>query len=254
MNLALKSKNPLNLLRQLLRFEMIYLLHGEDKTASYARIEQIIKTYLPQKRITLSKENTKDDLYMAVFSGSILDEENIIIVRNFIKDKKIVAKDYIFKNTPKEKVLIFWEEGQITPTQVKTLDAFAAVENFKPEPVIFRFLDSLSPNSKTTLSMLYNLQSETPQPIIIWHTASRLLLLLLAKMGANPKQAGAITGRNLADWQWEKIKNQARTFDLSSLKNFFQGCLKADLAAKTGKTDLDEATLTSFLVLKYLKA
>ncbi|GEM_PF-3354722 len=232
---------------------MIYLLHGEDKSAAYARLEQIIKTYPQAKRLNFSKENTKDDLYMAIFGTSLLEDENVLIVQNFLRDKKLTVKDEIFKKTPKDTVLVLWEQGQISPSQIRSLAAFSQVEAFKPEPVIFRFLDALSPNAKSTLSSLQNLESEQESPII-WHISSRLIHLILAKLGASSDQAGKISGRNLAPWQWDKIKNQTGLFDLKTLKNFLTGCLKADLANKTGKTNLEEPTLATFLILKYLKS
>lgn len=233
---------------------MIYLLHGEDETASYARLEQIIKTYPRAKRLNFSKENTKDDLYMAIFGTSLLPDKNILVAHNFLKEKKVTAKDEIFKNTPKDTLLVLWEQGQISPSQIKSLTAFATVEAFKPEPIIFRFLDSLSPDAKRSLSSLQELEYQDLTYPIIWHVSARLILLTLAKLGANSNQAGKISGRNLAPWQWDKIKNQAGLFDLKTLKNFLTGCLKADLANKTARTNLEEPTLTTFLILKYLKS
>jgi hypothetical protein len=245
---------------------MIYLLHGEEKTSAYARLGQIAKTYPNSKRITFSKENTRDDLYMAIFNTSIVEEESILVVQNFLKDKKINAKDEIFKNTPKDKVLIFWEQSQITPAQVKAIATTAQIEVFKPEPVIFRFLDSLAPDSKAPLFMLQNLQPPDPGGAgaasgskisynysIMWHLSTRILLMILAKMGASAVAAGKISGRQLVPWQWDKIKMQSRPFKLDNLRNFLAGTLKVDLLIKTGKTDLDEPTLTSLLILKYLK-
>lgn len=235
---------------------MIYLLHGEDKTAAYARLEQIIKTHPQAKRLNFSKENTRDDLYMAIFGTSLLEDQNALIVQNFLKDKKLTVKDEIFKNTPKDTLLVFWEEGQISPSQIKSLAPLAQIEAFKPQLPIFRFLDTLSPNAKRTLSSLQKVEAEgesSTQPII-WHLSSRLVLLILAKLGASLPVAAKITGRNLAPWQWDKIRSQAALFDLETLKHFLAGCLKADLANKTGKTNLAEPTLTTFLILKYLKS
>ncbi len=245
---------------------MIYLLHGEDKTAAYARLEQIIKTHPKAKRLNFSKENTRDDLYMAIFGTSILEDKNILVTQNFLKDKKLTAGDVIFKNTPKDTILIFWEQGEITPAQIKSIAVLAKVEGFKPQSFIFQFLDSLSPDTKRSLSSLQNLEYQDHESAgqvgdrggaysypLIWHISARLILLILAKLGANSAQASQISGRNLAPWQWDKIKNQANLFELKTLKNFLTGCLKADLAAKTGKTALGQQELIAFLMLKYLR-
>lgn len=267
MNLELKSISRLKVLHQSLRPEMIYLLHGEDKTASYARLSQILQNYHGKARVNFAKENTKDDLYLVVLGGNLFGEESVVIAQNFIRDKKLTPKDPIFKKIPDGRILILWEHWQLTPGEVKSLAPFSHIESFKPEPLIFRFLDSLSPNSKSSLRALQNLQSETPRPApsltredervaysypLIWHLSARTLYLIIAKLGAESAVAAQITGRPLADWQWQKIKNQAKLFDMETLKKFFAGALKADLMAKTAKTDLDQFTISSLLILKYL--
>ncbi|MDO8487038.1 MAG: hypothetical protein Q7S45_01985 [Candidatus Curtissbacteria bacterium] len=239
---------------------MIYLLHGEDKTAAYIRLEQIIKTYPKAKRLHFSKENTRDDLYMAIFGTTLLEDENILVAHNFLKDKKLTVKDEIFKNTPKDTTIVFWEQAEIAPAQIKSIALLARVETFKPRAFIFQFLDTLSPDAKRSLSILRDLEyQQDPDPAaysypLIWHISARLILLTLAKLGASASQAGQISGRNLAPWQWDKIKNQANLFELKTLKNFLTGSLKADLAIKTGKTGLEEPELTAFLMLKYLRS
>jgi len=228
------------------------MLHGEDKTAAYARIGQIIKTDPPGKHLSFAKENTRDELYMAIFGTNLLEEENIIVVQNYLKDKKLNYKDEIFQNIPSDKTIIFLESGEITPAAIKALAQLATIEVFKPEPIIFHFLDSLSPNSKNSLSLLQKLRAQGENPII-WNISARLMLLILAKLNAPKVLAQSLSGRNLADWQWTKIKSQAGVFSLDSLKGFLAGCLKADLMIKTGKTNLDESTLATFLLIKYLK-
>ncbi len=231
---------------------MIYLLHGEDQAASYARLKELIATLPKVPRVSLAKENTKDDLYMALMGTSILGNENIVIAQNFIKDKKITAKDDAFKNLPTEKTLVLWEQAQLTAAQIKGFASFTTVESFKPEPVIFQFLDSLSPNSKLSYALLSKLgESETS---IIWHLANRVLLLTLAKIGVSYELAGKISGRPIAPWQWQKIERQAIYFKEKDLKDFLNGCLKADFMLKSGKSNLDQNTLVSFLLLKYLSA
>lgn len=238
---------------------MIYLLHGEDKTASYGRLSQILKNHEHMTRQNFSEEDLRDDLYLAIFAENLLAEKTVAVAQNFIRDKKLVPKDAIFKNIPKDKILILWETSQVTPSYLKSLAPFAQIETFKPEPLIFRFLDSLAPNSKTPFLILEDLQRQVIGSAgaaysypLIWHLASRILLLTTAKLGASPEQAASLAGRALADWQWQKIKNQAALFDLKNLKSFFAGTLKADLMAKSGKSDLDQMTLASFLLLKYL--
>lgn len=232
---------------------MIYLIHGANTQASYQRLNTLTSQVPSEKRLKLTKENTLEDLYAALFGQSILEERTFIVCENYLGAKIIKSTDKILTQVPKEKTLIFWEPDQLTPAVASKFPKDTIVEAFKTEPKSFWFLDSLTPGSKLSLSKLNGLGIEDKKRGLLPTIASRVLLLTLAKLNLDAKTASTVAGYNLQDWQWQKIQNQARPFTLENLKAFFQGILKADMMIKTGQTSLSEEDLASFLLVKYIK-
>ena len=232
---------------------MIYIFHGADAKASYERLRSIESKFKSGEKLKLSKEHSYDDLIQGAFSTSALTDTRLVVIQNFIKDKKEDFKNETWQKDVDEKTLIFYETSQITPAAISKLPKHFLIEVFKEEPKIFWFLDSISPDKSQTLKALFNLVS-AEDGLLIWNLTYRFLLLTLAKTNTDVALAGNITGRQLAPWQWQKIKNQAQFFNLDSLKNIFRGLLKIDYLLKTGKTELPPRTLISFLLLKYLRS
>lgn len=231
---------------------MIYLLHGPNTTAAYARLQELESTIAVDKQIKLGKEHTYDDLYQAIFSTSLLDDKQLVVAQNFIKDKKIDFKKGVFDQEIPGKTVIFYEQGLLTPATTSKLPKHFSVELFKNESFIYYFLDSISPSLRPSLKNLQQFHS-SEEPLLLWQLANRFLLLAIAKSGLSVQAASSLSGRPVAPWQWQKIRNQAMRFDLASLKSIYGGLLKIDYMVKTGKTGLPTKTLVSYLFLKYLR-
>lgn len=231
---------------------MIIILHGPNTKASYDRLGILESKFSSDKQVKLGKEHTYDDLYQAIFSTSLLDDKQLIVAQNFIKDKKIDFKKGVFDQDIPGKTVIFYEQGLLTPATVSKLPMHFGIEVFKNESFIYYFLDSISPSLRPSLKNLQSLQP-SEEPLLIWQLANRFLLLTLAKTGISPQAASKLGGRPVAPWQWQKIQNQAMRFDLASLKSIYSGLLKIDYMVKTGRTGLPTKTLVSYLFLKYLR-
>jgi hypothetical protein len=226
---------------------MIFVLHGLDTDASHSRLSQILVKYKGLEKIYLQNP---EDFYLSVFSQEIIESEKIIILENFLKDKKF--KFTQFAEIGKNKVLIFWEKSQLTQPQLKRLVNVATVEEFKPQTLLFSFLDSIGPRPKNAISFLKKLEKEKIIGLS-WHLSNRLLLLILCKMKFDNIKAGTIIGRSVAPWQWQRIKVQAINLDLKVLLTLFSGVLKIETMIKTGGTAFKENTLITLMFLKYLK-
>lgn len=232
---------------------MIYVLHGENTPQSRLRLKSIISQTPPQNKLRLSEENTYDELYLGLYSENILDEKSLIVCENFISQKKITLKDKILSIIPSGKTLVFWEAGEIKEKSQLSALKSAVVELFKPEPAVFRFLDSIVPGSKTSIASLISLGVKEKSHGLLSLIASRVLLLTLAKTGLDLQTVSAVCGYRLQEWQWQKIKNQAIKFSDEALQAFLNGTLKADMLIKTGSTAQSEENLASLLLIKYLR-
>lgn len=228
---------------------MIYILHGEDISGSYNRLSQILTDFPNHQKCRLTDKATLEDLYLAIFTQDLLDSPKIIICENFFQSKKIEI-DFL-KKIPKDLTVVFWEQKELPKTETIKIGKLAIIENFKPQPKTFLFLDSLSPQAQKSLAGLAKF-TNSDDSTLLWHLTNRFLLLILAKLGSSLPQAQTISGRNLLDWQWAKIKNQAKLFQLQSLCSLYTGALKIDTMIKTGASNLKSNSLISVLFLKYL--
>lgn len=230
---------------------MIYILHGDNIFASYTQLQNILKDYLDFEKVNLSEDkNSQEDYYLSVFTKDILSEKKIIILENFLSAKKINFGQ--IKKIPEDVPVVFWEKSVINTRTFKKSSRLA-IEEFKPVPTLFYFLDSISGDVAKSINYLNKLKNSN-QVGLIWHLTVRILLLILVKLNVSKDWASRVTGRQIADWQWQKLSVQAKILSVTILFKLYNALLKLDFMIKTGTSNLDENTLISFLLLKYLKS
>lgn len=226
---------------------MILILHGHNQQAANDYIAGKIAA-LKQQPQRLENPNP-NDLYLAIFSEKLLESQNLIICQNFFKNNKTIPP--FLKDIPKEKTIIFWEQYQLSPAVESKLKKWAQVTNFKPEPKIFKFLDSISSNPHTIIKQMNSLDQDDDKGLL-WHLQNRFLQLILYLKGIDMELAQQISGHKILPFQWEKIKYQSKNLGASTLHNLYSATLKVEHLIKSGKTDLPVRTLLSLLFLKYL--
>jgi len=229
---------------------MIYILHGEDYEASYLRLTELVKTYSDHKQISLSDRNNIEDFYLAVYSVDIFEFRKVVVCENYLTDRKVKEND-LNKIVSNQKV-IFWEKSLLPANYVKKYQKFAILEQFKPKPVLFWFLDSLTPQSTKAIKLLKS-AIKSQQESLIWHLTNRIFQLILVKMHISLKNAALINEKKINEWQWQKLVIQSDQFNLRSLLLFYNGLLRLDYLIKTGKTAVGKETLLTMLLLKYLR-
>ena len=229
---------------------MIYILHGDDVFASYSKLQIILKSYPEFEKVKLSADkNSQEDYYLSVFAKDLLSEKKVIILENFLTAKKISFGQ--MEKIPKDIPVFFWEKSAINTGTFKKNPSLA-IEEFKPAPTLFYFLDSISNNSKRSIDFLNKLGSSSQG--LIWHLTARILLLMLVKLNVKKDMASRVTGRQIADWQWQRLSAQAKMLSVTTLFKLYDALLKLDFMIKSGTSNLDENTLISLLLLKYLKS
>jgi len=189
---------------------MIYVLHGKDTESSYNRLSQILDTFQNLPKLKLTEKEQLEDFYLAVFSKDLINSQKIVICENYLHDKKI--KGHVLAEIPKNKIVIFWEQNQLAPAEIAKIKKDCGhlslrIETFKPQPQIFWFLDSISPNLEKTLELLSRLPEKNTN--LIFQFENRMLFLILARLKVKMETAGKIAGLNVLDWQWTKIKRQS---------------------------------------------
>lgn len=230
---------------------MIYILHGQDSISAKARLRELLTSFKNHQSVRLDDKKTLDDFYLTVFTKDIFDSKKVVICENFLSLGNLKVAEILAK-IPQDVNVVFYESTQIPASKLLKVQKYANIENFKPPPLIFKFLDSISPSAKLSLYKLKMLDEST-NTNLLWQLVNRLLLLTLAKLGFNSQSASKVAGREVVNWQWLKISKQAGKFDLLTILKIFQGAVKIDTMIKTGATNLKESTLITILLLKYLK-
>ena len=234
---------------------MIYVLYGEDTEASYLRLIQIATQHPNHAKINLIGLHTWADLYLNLFSEDLVESQKLIICENFLKDKKLNfstdGSAILLKGIPEDKTVIFHEKWQVPNFILAKIRNTAKVENFKPKATLFWFLDSLSPQARTSIREFAKLP-QVEQENLIWSLNFRLLLLILAKLEMSKVEAQKVAARSLFDWQWQKINAQAKSFSLPVLQGLFTGTLRVDFLIKSGATSFGARDLIPLVLLKYL--
>ena len=226
---------------------MIYILHGQDLSASYSHLQFLLKKYPSHNKVHFSREHSLEQLQNAILGPNFFNENELIICQNFISGKK--AKVNQLEKIAADKIIILWEEEKLTAAQLKSSREISILE-FKLPATLFQFLDSISPKSISPLIYIRKINDKTA---VSWHLVYRILLLILAKEDLPRDNVEAITKKAVAPWQWQKIVSQAKSFQLTTLYQMYNSLLMIDLMKKQGKTEADDASLIELLLIKYLK-
>jgi len=226
---------------------MIYILHGEDTIASYERLLDFEQKFSKSSKINFAKDDNLEKLYLAIWGENLFETQSVI----FCKDLLAKIDRHKLQDIPESKTIIFWEQTELSAKILNSFKNVADIERFKPKPHLYWFLDSLGLNPIKVLSELQssNLLSD---PSLIWNITNRTLLLILAKLQISGENSAKIMGRKIEIWQWQKIVDQAKLFDLKKLISFYNGSIKLDFIIKKGESNLDQKTLIPILLLKYL--
>lgn len=180
---------------------MTYLLHGEDSVASRNRLK-------------------------ALKAIEIADSQ------------PMPQNDSLFIN---DNIYAIWKDHKLSATQIKELEkkyGQLAVEEFKTDPVVFKFLDSLRPGNEKVFMPLWSQYLKNEQPEVAFVMLVRQFRLMLDWQ--NP---------DLQPWQKNKIRNQADSFGAENLKSLYKKLLEIDYQIKSGQSAVDLQTSLELLLV-----
>ena len=226
---------------------MIYILHGQDLSASYSHLQFLLNKYPNHNKVNFYPENSFEQFQNAILGQNLFNENELFVCQNYISDNKIKVSQ--LKKIAADKIIILWEEEKLAASQLKSSGDISILE-FKLPSTLFQFLDSISPKSISPLIYIRKINDKTA---IGWHLVYRILPLILAKQNLSCDSVETITKKTLAPWQWQKILSQAKNFQLTTLFQMYNSLLMVDLMKKQGKTEADDASLIELLLIKYLK-
>lgn len=219
---------------------MKFLIHGENILAAQSFIDQMKAKYTHDKIEAYNEyKNYSSQIRMIFNSNSLFSQEKLILIFNNKFENSIIADA---KNLDKNFNLIIWIKKQLTYSQLSKIDHTWKIYNFKPEPLIFKFLESIYPgNFKQALLYYKQLINTNFEFSFLFQMLVKHFRNLLLIKSNYPK----IT--NLSDWQITKINQQNTKFNRKTLLSAYRLFCKFDYQHKIGMVDDPYLVLSLFI-------
>ena len=182
---------------------------------------------------------TLEQIRSATGSSSMFGNDKLIVIENLLSSQKSQRKekitDYLFHKEFNNEIIL-WEGKNVDR---RTIPQGLVIEVFEPDKHLFKFLESLKPNSAViSLSILKQLEKTEAPELIFYMLTRQVRQLILAK-------------ENLykgAPWQESKLKAQASQFKAGQLELIFKELEKIDYNQKTGNDALDLTSRLDILI------
>jgi DNA polymerase III delta subunit len=228
---------------------MITILHGENVLASRNILESVKNQHNGSEIITLDgRKINLTEVKQALEASSMFTVGRLVIIENLLSGRKNKNQEeiltYLGKNPPRVE-LILWEGEEVSKSLLSKVPP-AKITLFRPEPVLFKFLESIRPEStEEMLTLLARCIRVKPPEIIFYMLVRQFRLLLLVK---DRITSGVEELDRLADWQKERLARQAKYFSPKQLLDIYHQLLEIDSQQKTGQNAFDlTKTLELFL-------
>lgn len=212
------------------------LLHGENASAARTRLLELKDQFSGEILTLNSKDLTEEMLTQSLESNSLFAQEKLVIIENLASNKSI-KKPLQASNATS---IILFEEKPLTSSQTTNLQKLLPnlkAEEFKIDPVVFKFLDALAPQSQKGFLPFWQKyrRAEVPEIILVMLARQFRLLILSKSDGAELNSEW----QRLSTWQKQKLSSQANKFTLESLKTNFSALAELDYKSKTGQLPTD---------------
>ena len=229
---------------------MLTIVCGEDSSQSRVYYSDIKNDY-KNKYVTivdiLSGELSEITKWMGE-STSLFSSSQVFFTQNLNKklSKKTTPKQIkIIEEIIKSKSihLVDWEED--IPARYLKFGTGAKIKEFKLNESIFKLQETLFPDNFKNFVVMLNILKNSSEEVFIFIMLQRYVRnLLLVKMGLIPGK--------LASWQIGKLKNQAASWKLENLVNFYDSFHKIDASSKTSSNPFSLSNSLDLLASYYL--
>jgi len=219
------------------------IIHGDNQVASRQALTdqtsqfkgEIIRLNGTQINLTTLKQ--------AVESGSLFGQDKLIIIENLFGRPASGTKENLLAYLKQETLphIIIWEPKTIDGRKLTAFRS-AKISKFTIPATIFKFLDSLGQNKKTTLYWLHQTLKNEPAELVFYLLCRRVADLIIA---ADLSARGL---DRMAPWQKSRLVRQAKNFPLSRLTTVYQKLLEIDWQQKTGRAAYNLAATLDLLV------
>lgn len=213
------------------------IIHGEDTANSRQFLNTQIDSFKKQGLDIVRLEASSLDvptLEQNLNSSSLFGADKAVIIFGFFKltasKNRDKLKQILVKN--QDKLIIFYEEKAVNANSLKVFDK-AMIRLFKPNPIIFKFLESITPNNqKQIITLLKQLEDSGEASELIFAMLVRQIRMLLVAIDA-PEEL------KTAPWQKQRLISQAKSLGFEKIISLHTKLYEIDKSVKTGKTSLE---------------
>jgi DNA polymerase III delta subunit len=236
------------------------LIHGDNTFKSREKLGTVIDQIKAQS-IEITRLDAPslslNDLENALLSNTLFGHPETILIEELHslptssrkKELLTYCSEYLLKQStdpesyPKQ--LILWEKRLLTKTMLKPfMSVGVEIFEYKISSLLFKWLESLTPEKSRKTSLLVSLQKVLSQEneFVIFSMLSRQIRLLLEiKSGSVPKVEPFLVSR---------LKKQAGLFTEQQLLVIHKKLVQIDTHVKTSGSHLSLAQQLDLLVLK----
>ena len=212
----------------------MYIFHGDNHIASRQALVDFIEESRNKYVRTISyqaSELSLAQLESALGEISLFNDQVLTVieeVHSLIKSThRTTLIDYLSKSQDIESIVL-WEKKPLTPSQLALFNR-AKLTLCKASKSLFRWLDSLSPNSSAQQKLQLFTQAVTEDGIEYCF----LMLVRQIRLLLTVRDGGTIVGPPFVQ---RNLQNQARLFSLAQLLNIHEKLTNIDTETKTGGT------------------
>jgi len=237
---------------------MLYLLYGDNKTASRERRISLMNEYRDKKAEIEVLEGKNIDvgrLKEILAARSLFGQEKVVFIDNLLSGLKILprkaAKNELISylaDLDKEVDLVLWEGKQINKSILSSVANFKT-EVFKIPNIMFSFLDGLGFDKEKSWEKWQKLLTGSSEEFVFLMIIRQVRFLYLSKF--DKLLSGPSDFKRLAGWQVSKLTRQAKLFSINELAILYRKCLKIDMEIKTGASALGLKSELEKLILAF---
>jgi DNA polymerase III delta subunit len=219
---------------------MLYLLHGENVSASRQALVDLKKNYAADSiSVFDAKKFDEDEFVRACETPSLLSDRRLVVIEG--KPQKISNFQFPISSLSSTTDLAIWVGEQLKPSNkffklVKS--AGGQIRHFRPTipKHVFGFLDALGyKNKQKAFLELHRLLEQGESPIylltmIVWQMRNLLRVKVSRQKGGQAPCQGV---KGINPFVLRKAKSQVKNFEEEELVEVFHKLLEAEIALKT---------------------
>lgn len=222
----------------------IFLLHGDNVTASYERLLQYVQS--AKKRgweiAHISEKNQR--LSEVVISSSLFTNEKLVVVDDF---DLLAKKDFEWltqKYKELEGAVVIYHDALLSRIKVKGIPRIDKEEKFELPVLIWKMIDNFYPgNTKQFLILMHAVFETEPSELVFGILAKHVRDLYWVTVDQR--------SLHYPSWRKSKLQSIAKKFTQNKLESVIEQMAEIDIVSKTSDTDLKD--LLDLLVVRELQ-